>query len=290
MQSMTGFGRGVASGDCGTLSVDITAVNSRKQVDLRCSVPKELGMLEQQIRLSVQKALSRGSLNLTVTYQLAPQFLQNVQLIDHAAFEAAAVELTGLAEKWSLDNPKVGDVLKIPGVIASSQSNPYEQFRTLLEPALAEALAALRESRIQEGLKLKADLVARGRTVEGLLEKIEGRGDEALLQLKARLKARLEELGAALAQDDERLARELVFFAERADITEELVRLKSHVQKYYRLLEEEEPGRALDFLGQEMNREATTLSSKTSDLCISEYALSLKIEISKIREQIMNIE
>ena len=82
----------------------------------------------------------------------------------------------------------------------------------------------------------------------------------------------------------------MVFFAERADITEELVRLKSHVQKYYRLLEEEEPGRALDFLGQEMNREATTLSSKTSDLCISEYALSLKIEISKIREQIMNIE
>ena len=91
--------------------------------------------------------------------------------------------------------------------------------------------------------------------------------------------------------DEARLARELVFYAEKADITEEVIRLKSHLVKYFALLESDgEPGRELDFLGQEMNREITTLSSKTADLCIAENALTMKIEISKIREQVMNIE
>ncbi|MCQ2397450.1 MAG: DUF1732 domain-containing protein, partial [Lentisphaeria bacterium] len=152
------------------------------------------------------------------------------------------------------------------------------------------ALTEFDNARVAEGLRLKEDLVARGRTVKTLLENIDGRGNEALKQLQERLRARLVELGATLSEDDERLAKELVFFAERADITEEVVRLKSHIVKYFQLLESDEPGRELEFLGQEMNREITTLSSKTADLCISADALAMKIEISKIREQIMNIE
>lgn len=291
MKSMTGYGRGMAKGECGTLTVEVSAVNSRKQVDLRCSVPRELGMLEQQIRQTVQEKLSRGSLYLAVSYQLNPEFLSKAGRVDTTAFAAVSKELAALAAKTGLSAPTVADVLAVPGVLNTSQSAVYDFLKTLLTPALETALAELTAARVAEGLRLKADLSARGETIRQLLERIDGRGNEALVQLQERLRTRLAELGATMSEDDERLAKELVFFAERADITEEIVRLKSHIVKYFQLLEGEgDPGRELEFLGQEMNREITTLSSKTADLCISADALALKIELSKIREQIMNIE
>ncbi|MGN0867324.1 MAG: YicC/YloC family endoribonuclease [Oligosphaeraceae bacterium] len=292
MQSMTGYGRGVASGECGSLTVEITAVNSRKQVDLRCSLPRELASWEQPIRRRVQSLLSRGSLCLGVSYQLNPQFLAEMPRVDEAAFKAAARELRALAADAGLDaGPTVGDVLAVPGVLSTSAQNEFlAPFEALLNPALEEALTGLQEARLEEGLRLKADLLRRGQEMSRRLEAIVARGDEALLQLQERLRARLQELGAKISESDERMAKEMVFFAERADITEEVVRLKSHLVKYFRLLEEKEPGRELDFLGQEMNREVTTLSSKTADLVIAEDALALKIELSKVREQIMNIE
>ncbi len=291
MQSMTGYGRGCASGECGVLTVEITAVNSRKQADLRVSLPKEWSALEQPIRQRVQKALSRGSLNLAVSYQPDAKYLAETPRLDHDAFQAVARELKSLAAQAELPAaPTVGDVLAVPGVVCSSQGALLEPMKALCECALEEALGALLRFRREEGLRLKADLVRRGEFLKGHLDAIEARGPEALKQMQERLRARLEELGAHYPADDERLAKELVFFAEKADITEEVVRLRSHLVKYAQLLEEAEPGRELDFLGQEMNREVTTLSSKTADLCIAADALALKIELSKIREQIMNIE
>ncbi len=291
MQSMTGYGRGSASGECGVLTVEITAVNSRKQADLRVSLPKELSALDQPIRQRVQKALSRGSLNLAVSYQPDAKYLAETPRVDHDAFQAVARELKSLAAQAELPAaPTVGDVLAVPGVVCTTQGALLEPVKALCERALEEALEALLRFRREEGLRLKADLVRRGELLKGYLDAIEGRGPEALKQMQERLRARLEELGARYPADDERLAKELVFYAEKADITEEVVRLRSHLVKYSQLLEESEPGRELDFLGQEMNREVTTLSSKTADLCIAADALSLKIELSKIREQIMNIE
>ncbi len=291
MQSMTGFGRGVATGDCGTLTVEISAVNSRRQVDLRCSIPKELSSWEQQIRQAVQQVFSRGSLYLAISYQLKPEFMAQASHIDAEVFTAVAKELTALAKSSGIvHHPLVGDVLQVPGVLANSQKDAQEALQALLEPALNTAIGAIRAYRLEEGVHLKADLMARGETIRALLANIEGRGKEALIQLQERLRARLAELGAVMAADDERLAKELVFFAEKADITEEVVRLKTHLTKYFQLMEERFPGRELEFLGQEMNREITTLSSKTADLCISQDALALKVELSKIREQIMNIE
>lgn len=291
MQSMTGYGRGSASGECGVLTVEITAVNSRKQADLRVSLPKELSALDQPIRQRVQKALSRGSLNLSVSYQPDAKYLAETPRVDHEAFQAVARELKSLAAQAELPAaPTVSDVLAVPGVLCTTQGALLEPVKALCERALSEALEALLRFRREEGLRLKADLVRRGELLRGYLDAIEGRGSEALVQLQERLRARLEELGGRYSADDERLAKELVFYAEKADITEEVVRLRSHLVKYSQLLEESEPGRELDFLGQEMNREVTTLSSKTADLCIAADALSLKIELSKIREQIMNIE
>ena len=292
MQSMTGYGRGSASGEWGAMTVEITAVNSRKQVDLRCSLPREAAFLEQFIRRRVQSALSRGSLSVAVVCHPDEERVARMPRANGAAFEAAAQELRRLAAQARLENPPtVGDVLAVPGVLTLSQEDDGREAQAkLLAQALDQALAALQEARREEGIRLKEDLVRRGRLMSQRLEAIVARGDEALRQLQGRLRTRLQELGAQIADNDDRLAKELVFFAEKADITEEVVRLKSHLVKYFQLLEEKEPGRELDFLGQEMNREVTTLSSKTADLVIAEEALALKIELSKVREQVMNIE
>ncbi|MBR6471097.1 MAG: YicC family protein [Victivallales bacterium] len=292
MKSMTGYGRGVAEGDGASLAVEISAVNSRKQVDMRFSIPRELGMLEPLLRQRIQQRLSRGSLYVAVNYQLAPEQVASAGRIKQVVAQAVANELREVAKAAGLNPPTIAEVLAVPGVLNQERDALYEPLRELVEPALAQALTALSEARVAEGRRLCEDLEARGRQMQQLLANIEIREPEALQQFKERLKTRLQELGGdQITMDEERLARELVFYADKADITEEVVRLKSHFVKYFQLLSSDgDPGRELDFLGQEMNREITTLSSKTTDLCIAEDALALKIEISKVREQIMNIE
>ena len=292
MKSMTGYGRGVAERDGASLAVEISAVNSRKQVDMRFSIPRELGMLEPVLRQRIQQKLSRGSLYVVVSYQLSPEQVASGGRINIPVAQAVANELRELAKTAGLNPPTLAEVLAVPGVLNQDRDALYEPLRELVEPALEQALETLSAARVEEGARLREDLEARGRQMQGLLEKIIAREPEALVQFKERLRARLEELGGdQVTVDEERLARELVFYADKADIAEEMVRLKSHFTKYFQLLASDgDPGRELDFLGQEMNREITTLSSKTTDLCIAEDALALKIEISKVREQVMNIE
>ena len=292
MKSMTGYGRGVAEGDGASLTVEISAVNSRKQVDMRFSIPRELGMLEPTLRQRIQQQLSRGSLYVSVSYQLAPEQVASTGRVNLVVAQATANELRELAKATGLNPPTISEVLAVPGVLNQDRDAVYEPLRKLVDPALAQALEALSAARVAEGLRLREDLEARGHQMQQLLANIEIREPEALQQFKERLKVRLQELGGdQMTVDEERLTRELVFYADKADITEEVVRLKSHFVKYFQLLASDgDPGRELDFLGQEMNREITTLSSKTTDLCIAEDALALKIEISKVREQVMNIE
>jgi uncharacterized protein (TIGR00255 family) len=290
MKSMTGYGRGTAAAGGCSLTVEISAVNGRKQVDMRFSLPRELAMLEPVLRQGIQARLSRGSLYVAVAYQLAEQG-GGAGRVNQALALAVAKELKELAEAAALPEVRVSDVLAVPGVLDTSAAGVYEPLKALAEPALAQALDALLEARQAEGLRLKEDLAAHGEAVRAHLEAIAAREPEAQREFKARLMARLAELGAPIAPDDERLAKELCFYADKSDINEETVRLRSHLVKYFELLESDgDPGRELDFLGQEMNREVNTLSAKTSDLSISGEALAMKIELSKIREQIMNIE
>lgn len=289
MKSMTGYGRGVAVGECGRVTVEISAVNSRKQVDLRFSIPKEFGMMEPSLRRLVQQRLSRGSLFVVVGCQF-PDDAAGVGINRAAALQALR-QLDELAAAAQLPRPGLAELLMLPGVVDDGQDSRYDGLKALVEPALNEALSALDESRCQEGLRLKADLMARGRRLADGIAAIEAREPQAMEELAQRLRQRVARLGVDLPVDDERLAKELVFYADRADIAEELVRLKSHVVKFHQLLDSaDDPGRELDFLGQEMNREITTLSAKTADLAISGEAMALKVEISKIREQVMNIE
>ena len=277
------------------VTVEITAVNSRKQVEMRVALPRELSAIELQLRQRIQQSLSRGTLNVVVSFVLPPSAHTNVKHLDLELGKLVADELRQLAAQAGLEGeaakPKLSDLLAIPGVICTTGNSPYEPLKPLALQALDKALQALGEDRLREGQKLHEDLQRRGELMSQYVEAIAARGDEAVKQQQIRLHERLKTLGLKLDLDDERLLKELAFYAERADITEELVRLRSHLQQYAVLLASDgEPGRALEFLGQEMNREANTLASKTADLEISRVTLALKAELGRVREQIMNIE
>ncbi|MBP1583770.1 MAG: YicC family protein [Victivallales bacterium] len=295
MRSMTGFGQGTATDAGYQVTVEITAVNSRKQVEMRVALPRELSALETQLRQQIQQRLSRGTLNVVVSYAMPPSAHTAVKHVDIELGKVVSEELRQLAQQAGLQGeaaqPKLSDLLMVPGVICATGNSPYEPLKPLALQALEQALQALNDDRLREGQKLQADLQKRGELMAQYVEAIAARGDEAVRQQHIRLQERLATLGLELDLNDERLLKELAFYAERADITEELVRLRSHLQQYASLLSSDgEPGRALEFLGQEMNREANTLASKTADLEISRVTLALKTELGRVREQIMNIE
>ena len=292
MRSMTGYGRGLAESSGNSVSIELSAVNSRRQLEMRFTLPRELGKLEPRLRLLLQERLSRGSLNVTLGYLLNPEQSSLLASIDLAAAKAAAELLRQAAKVSGLRcEPSIADLLEIPGVLLSNDSAPYEPLQELAEKALLDAVAELDIMRLKEGESLRLDLQERGKNLQRLLEQIRAREDEALQQQKLRLQERIAKLGLELSLEDERLAKEIVFYAERADINEEVVRLHSHLTQFFELLENAgEPGRSLDFLGQEMNREINTLSAKTADLNIAGMALQMKGELGRIREQIMNVE
>ncbi|NMA41884.1 MAG: YicC family protein [Oligosphaeraceae bacterium] len=293
MRSMTGYGRGFAEFKGDSASVELSAVNSRRQLEMRFILPRELSKLEPRLRRLLQERLSRGSLNVVVNYRLNPERSSLLANLNLAAAKEAAELLRQAARAGGLQHcePSISDLLLMPGVLLNNESAPYEPLQELAEKALLEAITELDAMRLKEGEHLKTDLQERGKTLQQLLEQIAAQGEEAQQRQKLRLQERIAKLGVELSLDDERLAKEVVFYAERADISEEIVRLRSHLTQFFELLENtDEPGRNLDFLGQEMNREINTLSAKTADLSIANLALQMKSEMGRIREQIMNVE
>jgi uncharacterized protein (TIGR00255 family) len=291
MKSMTGYGRATAEANGNQATVEVSAVNSRKLVDMRFTMPRELNALEPMLRQTIQQHFSLGSLNIVVSYKLSEENRRLQAAIDMPAAQAAAKMLTELAQQTGLQPPTIQDIISFPGVISENMSSSLEPLKELVAQALEAALADLSAMREKEGAALREDLLARGKTIAALVEKIAARGDDALVLQRQRLRDRIAALGVELTLDDERLTKELTFYAERADITEEIVRLQSHLVQYEELLNSDDaPGRNLDFLSQEMSREANTLSAKTADLAITNDVLVIKAELGRIREQIMNIE
>lgn len=291
MKSMTGYGRGTALGENGTQAVvELSAVNSRKQLEMRISAPKELGMLESELRAVIQKQLVRGTLVVSVSYQLGKEDMGGKTPLDSDYAVSVASQLVDFAKKSGLPMPTIGDVLSIPGVLKVSDTTS-DVIKPLVFSALDKALKELDAMRDREGAVLRADLSARGEAMRALVDRIGGREQEAILLVRDKLRERIAQLGVELPIDDERLLKELAFYVDKSDITEEVVRLKSHLNQYAVLMDATgDAGRNLDFLCQEMSREVNTLSAKTSDMSISADAMALKIELSKIKEQIMNVE
>jgi len=288
---MTGFGRGTAVRDGNRVTVELSAVNNRKQTDLRFSLPRELSALEPILRNRLQEAISRGSLNINLSYELNPTQRRNRVRLDRDLAAGTIQALQELARETGISaEVRIGEILLVPGVITEELAAPLQCLTGLAIEALDTAVAELRQMQAMEGSALQRDLVERHQQLARLLESIQGKADEILRHYQHRLHERIRQLGVEIAVSDERLAREVAFLAERSDIAEEVVRLDSHLKQLKELISSTEPtGRMLDFLCLEMNREISTVCAKTCDTTTADLALAFKAELGRMREQMQNV-
>ena len=291
MHSMTGFGRASAATDTWHSTVEISAVN-RKQAEVVVQAPRELSELEGRIRKTVLATVSRGRIQVSINLERAQGTAATIQL-DAAlarAFHDAFIELGKTVGHPLL--PTASDYLRQPGIIMlGSGEIDSEQAWLAIEPALKDALAALASMRETEGGHLKEDFLARIDTLVSFAAKIAADAPGRPIRQRELLARRLREAGLDLDPADERVAKELALFADRCDVSEELTRLDSHFAKFREYLgAAEAPGRALDFLCQEMFREFNTIGSKANDAGIAQAIVEAKTELEKIREQVQNVE
>jgi len=294
MRSMTGFGRGEAEGAGIRCHAEATSVN-RKQLEVICTLPPGFGELEREIRILAHSLLSRGHVRIAVEFEDDPHTTGGGPAIDRDRALHYVKEIHDLAAAAGGQQASVDlvSVLGLPGVLAEpKEGDPdIEKASPFLKTAIESALAALVVMREQEGQHLREDLAVRINEVRAHVTEIGGISGGVVEAQKKRLFARLEDSGISLDWEDERLAREIALFAERCDVSEELVRLESHFLKFEEMLAQPDPaGRSLDFLAQEIFRELNTITSKGSDAGIAHHAVAAKTEVERIREQVQNVE
>lgn len=288
---MTGFGRGQAATQAWRASVEISAVN-RKQAEVVVQLPREIAALEARVRKAVQEVVSRGRVQVAVTMERAEGAAVAIR-VDAAlarAFHRAFVELGEAIGGEVL--PVAADYLRQPGILTLGGGEAdAEEAWLAIEPALADALAALAVMRASEGEHLKEDFLARLESLAEFAGRIAAVAPARPQRQRELLLKRLRDAGLELDPADERVVKELALFADRCDVSEELTRLDSHFAKFREYLAAAEPpGRALDFLCQEMFREFNTIGSKANDAGIAHMIVEAKTELEKIREQVQNVE
>ena len=288
---MTGFGRATHALNDTHASVEISSVN-RKQAELSLSCARDLNSLEAAIRPIIFQHVSRGRIqvNLTVNRAAKEAALLDVDIAMAQALESAFARLSSTLQRDL--TPNASDFLRVPGIIrAQEQTMDAAQIWPAVEPALHEALRIFQESRASEGAAIEKDLHARLRQIESIISQIQEIAPRRALRQTELLEKRLTELNCPIDPSDERLLKEIALFADRCDISEEITRLHAHLEKFHAyLIGSEPPGRALDFLCQEIHRELNTIGSKASDATIAQAVVSGKTELEKIREQVQNIE
>lgn len=293
MESMTGHGRGTASGAGWRCGVECASVN-RKGIEIAVALPKPLAVLEPRVREAVQETVRRGRVNVTVTLEASCGGSTAAGVVDREAARRALRDLESLRSELSLPGEITLDlIVRSPGVLrnpADELPDP-EELWTVISPALTQALERMCAMRRKEGSHLVADLLKRVKLLEASVKAIRARVPAVLRQRREHLRTRLEELGSPTPANDPTLARELSFMAERSDITEELTRLESHFVQCRESLAGTEPaGRTLDYLAQEMFREFNTLGNKAGDAAVSRRVVQSKAELDRIREQVANLE
>ena len=290
IKSMTGFGQGNAQGDSFRVRVDIRTVNNRF-LDIHTRLPQELASLEMPIKKQIQAALHRGRVDLTISVE---QMKQATFEINRPLVSGYLSALSEMKREFGLEgDPSLELIAKLPGALQVSQdsSGLDEALVTGVIAAVSQALVTLTEMRVVEGQELAAELSSRLDHIEAELPAIEGEAGRLPGIYKEKLQKRLQEALAGGLVDEMRLAQEAVMLADRSDISEEIARLKSHMLQMREVLRgEEEVGKRLDFILQEMNREANTILSKSGDLAISDAAIAIKTEVEKLREQGQNVE
>ena len=293
MHSMTGYGSGRAtSADAAPCAVEIQSVN-RRTSEVAINLPREFISLEPAIREIVNARITRGRLNVTVALQARPGSNAGAPVIDFEAARAYHQAMLALKNELGVGGEiSVETILRAPGVLRTGEE-PADPETTWprIETALRQALGDLIDMRAREGRHLADDLRARLEEMRDRLAQIRRRQPDATANYRQNLHERLRRAGLDVPVDDDRVAKEIVLFADRCDISEEVTRLESHLDQFIALLKKDEPvGRAMDFLSQEMARELNTLGAKANDLAISNLALACKTELDKVREQVQNIE
>ena len=296
IRSMTGFGRGEYSDEISKVTVEIRSVNHR-YLDIYVKMPRRYSFVEETIKSAIKERLHRGKVEVSVSVDNVGKSDSDVRLDKELAARYYSV-LSELKDSFDFgDDSRVSLSLlsKMPDVIVTTPAAEDEEaMAKRLLGATSRALDDFCSMREAEGEKLAADLSARADTIQEIRDRIDKRAPEIEKEYAAKFKARVEEiLGGVYEVPEERIALEAAIFADKANITEELVRLGSHISQLRKFLQSdgrEAVGKKIDFLIQEMNREANTIGSKSNDREITSSMLDLKAEIEKVREQVQNIE
>ncbi len=292
IKSMTGFGRSEVVTDERKITIELKSVNHR-YLDLSIKMPKKLSFLEGSIRNLMKTYIQRGKVDVYITYE--DYTINNGTLKYNKELAAEYIAcLKQIQQDFDLDyDIKVSTLSRYPDILTmEEQSVDEEELWSILEPPVREACEKFIQTRTQEGHNLEKDLLEKLDGLDKKVTRIEERSPEVVNAYRTKLEAKVSELLEDTQIDDNRIAAEVILFSDKICNDEETVRLHSHVKNMKKMLttETEGIGRKLDFMAQEMNREANTILSKSSDMEISDIAIDLKTEIEKIREQIQNIE
>jgi uncharacterized protein (TIGR00255 family) len=290
IKSMTGFGQGSAEGDDFRVRVDIRSVNNRA-LDVHTRLPQELSSLEVTLKKQVQAAVKRGRVDVSVfVEQLKPATFE----INRPLVSGYLTALSELKREFGLEgDPSLELIAKLPGALQVSLDSGSldDKLVSGAVAALSQALESLTAMRVVEGKGLAAELTSRLDNIERQMPTIENEAARLPAVYREKLMKRLQEVLAGGQVDETRVSQEAVMLADRSDISEEIARLKSHIGQMRDLLQStDEAGKRLDFILQEMNREANTILSKSNDLAISDAAIVIKTEVEKLREQGQNVE
>lgn len=291
IRSMTGYGRGQQTLGGMDITVEIRSVNHRSY-EYSSRLPRVYGFLDERLKGYLQKAVSRGKVDVGVWIDTVDAPGSEV-VVNHALAEGYLKALHELAQTYGLrDDVSVNTLSRFPDILtvrkaAEDEEAIWEAVRQVADEALA-GFVAMRE---REGARLREDVLARRQTILRAVEQVEARSPEIVREHMAKVEARMKELLSTATVDEQRLLTEAALFADKTATAEETVRLRSHLDQLETLVNASEPvGRKLDFLVQEINRETNTIGSKVQDVELARVVVDVKAEIEKIREQIQNIE
>lgn len=289
--SMTGFGRGKAEDDRREINAELKTINHR-YLDINLRMPRSMAALEDEARKRIQQSISRGRVEAYIGYKNKAQDQITVTINEPVA-NAYMDAFRTLTEKFGIeDKPDLSVLTGISDIFTiTEQDEDEDALRELLFSALDQALQVLMQMREKEGRFLMEDVMERSIAIGGMVDAIEERSPLVVEDYRKKLEQRLKDLLKDTDLDEARFNTEIAYFADRSNITEEIIRLRSHIEQLQHALKAGGPvGRKLDFIVQEMNREANTIGSKSLDITITNQVVKIKSEIEKIREQIQNLE
>ncbi|SHJ42381.1 YicC/YloC family endoribonuclease [Pseudobutyrivibrio xylanivorans] len=291
VRSMTGYGKGIAENSDARVTIEMKSVNHR-YLDLNIKLPKKLNFLESTVRNKISESIFRGKVDVYITLNEHSDACYQVSINDAIALKYYE-SISAMAEKLGVDNDmKASSISRLPDVIELEEMEADEDsLKELVLKALDDCIKQFIEARIAEGNRLEADLVSKMDEMLVLVDKLEQRSPQIIEEYRTKLLGKVHELLEDTKIDESRIAQEVVLYADKICIDEEMVRLKSHVTETRSVFDlDKEVGRKLDFLAQELNREANTILSKSTDVEIADIGITLKTLIEKVREQIQNIE